>query len=65
MDTSLLSAVFLRVAIDFAFIAGFWGQGVLLIHLCIQGQVLPFIKSHSGDTVAICNKKQGGVRFYH
>lgn len=47
MKTSLLSALLLRVAIDFALIACFWGQSVLLIRVCIQGQVLPFVKSHA------------------
>lgn len=47
MDPPLLSAVFLGVAVDFALIACFRGQSVFLLDLCIQGQVLPFVESHS------------------
>lgn len=47
LNVSLLSAIFLSVAVDFALIAGFRGQSVFLIHLCVHWQVLPFVKPHS------------------
>lgn len=46
LHAPLPPAVFLGVAIDFALVARFWGQGVFLIHLRVRREVLPFVEAH-------------------
>lgn len=57
LQAPLLPAIFLGVAIDFAFVARFWGQSIFLIHLCVHREVLSFVEAHPRDTVAVREKE--------